>query len=100
VAHLCCPLGFVCRIGLCATYKSCDSANLPAPLRSSGNCLRSLPSSLGALSQLLELEVSGNDLEGIPESLYRLEALKKLSLNGNRLTGLPIGIQVWKAARV
>ena len=68
---------------------------LTSDLLSSGNCLSSLPSTLGDLTSLVDLEAAGNQLTSVPDQLYKLKSLKKLALFGNRLTDLPDGIEVW-----
>ena len=53
------------------------------------NLSMSIPSGLGALSNLLELDLSDNQFTGfIPEELgFTTDQLRKLSLNGNLLSG-------------
>jgi Leucine-rich repeat (LRR) protein len=54
-----------------------------------GNKLRSIPESIGLLSQLQLLNLCDNFLEAIPSSVARLHNLKTLSLHKNSIRTLP-----------
>ncbi|MBO7641857.1 MAG: leucine-rich repeat domain-containing protein [Alphaproteobacteria bacterium] len=47
-------------------------------------CLRSIPDTIGNLSNLRELDLSDNNLETLPESIGCLKKLEELYLSGNR----------------
>lgn len=57
-----------------------------------GNGLRSLPDSVGRLSQLRSLECAANKLTKLPSSVANLAELTVLDVSGNSLTALPDNI--------
>ena len=58
------------------------------------NMLKSLPDSIGMLSNLQELYLYYNNLSSIPESILILTNLQVLSLTNNNLTSLPDSIGI------
>jgi leucine-rich repeat protein SHOC2 len=71
-----------------------EQARLDRSSSLSLNCqwLTSLPSSIGLLADLTNLDLTGNDLRRLPESICNLSRLKCLTVRGNRLIALPQNI--------
>lgn len=55
------------------------------------NKLVSLPSDIGCIKNLMELDASCNEITNLPRSLGQLKNLKALNLRKNLLVELPIG---------
>jgi Leucine-rich repeat (LRR) protein len=51
--------------------------------------LTALPSSIGQLTNLRELDLTGNHLTALPETIVQLTNLETLHVYGNHLAGLP-----------
>ena len=68
--------------------------NAPPLVRLSAdhNQIASLPSSLGMLSDCVEIDLSHNALATLPPGLSGLRSLRKLSLAKNRLGALPVDL--------
>lgn len=71
---------------LCSSFSRIRSLHL---LSLGGNKLRTIPDSIGLLSQLQLLNLCDNFLEAIPSSVARLHNLKTLSLHKNAIRTLP-----------
>lgn len=65
-------------------YKRNSRNHVPGILRYESICLRSIPDTIGNLSNLRELDLSDNNLETLPESIGYLKKLEELYLSGNR----------------
>jgi Leucine-rich repeat (LRR) protein len=70
--------------------------DLPAlhVLDASSNQLRTLPFSIGALSQLAEVHLRNNSLEVLPASLGMCQSLRLLDVSDNKLELLPIELSM------
>ena len=55
------------------------------------NEIYSLPSGIGRLKKLVEMNVDSNHLTGFPRELCNLQCLKELSASNNNLITLPLG---------
>ena len=55
------------------------------------NEIYSLPSGIGHLKKLVEMNVDSNHLTGFPRELCNLQCLKELSASNNNLVTLPLG---------
>ena len=55
------------------------------------NEIHSLPSGIGRLKKLVEMNVDSNHLTGFPRELCNLQCLKELSASNNNLITLPLG---------
>ncbi len=65
-------------------YERNSRNHVPGILRYESICLRSIPDTIGNLSNLRELDLSDNNLETLPESIGYLKKLEELYLSGNR----------------
>ncbi len=54
--------------------------------------LERLPTSIGSLSKLKELDLRGNKLSDLPDDLSNLKSLEELNLNRNTLSKLPMSV--------
>ena len=66
-------------------------------LRNTQRILNNIPSSLEALTNLIDLDLAQNQLNRLPEALYTLPKLKRLNLSDNSLSELPVDVpEYWK----
>lgn len=75
------------RLSSTLAYCVEDGAVTALAIRFAG--LTGLPTSIGNLAHLRQLDLSGNALAGLPDSLGRLARLHALYLDSNRLGVLP-----------
>ncbi|XP_055507215.1 protein flightless-1 homolog [Leucoraja erinacea] len=64
-------------------------------LRNTQRTQSNLPTSLEALSGLLDVDLSCNDLSRVPECLYTLSSLRRLNLSTNQISELSLCIDQW-----
>lgn len=79
----------------CKTYYDVQTAlknpDTACKLDVSGKGLTgALPSQIGQLTNLTELDASNNKMTGLPAELGQLDKLQILNVSNNRLTGLPM----------
>lgn len=56
------------------------------------NDIHQLPSAIGALPCLVQLNISNNRLQSLPDSLAEVAVLEELNVSSNQLAGLPLRI--------
>jgi len=69
-----------------------ESPNMVYKLNLQENDLKSLPESIGQLTNLKEMWLLGNSLTDLPESFGQLTKLTKLDLRNNKFTIIPESI--------
>lgn len=66
-----------------------DGSGRVSSIKVEFSSIRTIPDEVGALSELIKLELPHNDIDSVSKAIGALSKLEKLNLNGNEITSIP-----------